>query len=111
MSNFEQQAKQALDKQAETLNSDLSARLRHARETALESASNKPLFLSVKWLTGAGAGLAIASVLTFVLVPKLMPANDLSPFDDLELLTAETELDVVTHLEFYEWLSESLEES
>ena len=109
-------AKAALEQQANALDSKTLQRLRLAREAALSlnkiqnkkgSWSNA---LSWKWLTAAGAGLAIASILTFMIVPQLSE-NKLSPLDDLELLIAEVDLDLVDHLEFYQWLDETLDES
>jgi len=101
--------KLALDQQAEALNSDTLHQLRQARETALQQ-SNKRAWqkmLSIEWISAAGAGIAIAGVLTFILVPHLN-TNSLSPLDDLELLTAEVDMDLVDELEFYQWLDESL---
>ncbi len=108
-------AKTALEQQANALDSETLQRLRHAREAALmQNTQNQKSgwlnALSWKWLTGAGAGLAIASILTFMIVPQLS-TNTLSPLDDLELLTAEVDMDLVNQLEFYQWLDESLDES
>ncbi len=104
-------AKAALNEQTENLSSDTQQRLRLAREQALQRA-DKGLWAhspSWKWLSGAGAGIALASVIAFMIVPNLQ-SNSLSPLDDLELLTAEVDLDLVDDLEFYQWLDESLTE-
>lgn len=107
--NIEKQAKQVLDKRVDALDSNTLQRLRVARENALARKKSSPF--SLKWLGKAGAGIALASVLTMFLVPNLLETKNLSPFEDLELLTAETELEVITHLEFYEWLGDNLDES
>ena len=79
-----------------------------ARETALSKQTQSTLLsLKLKWLTGAGAGLALAGVLTFMVAPSLMSNNSFLPFDDLELITAEGEMDLVTQLEFYQWIDDS----
>ena len=105
-------AKAALEQQAKALDSETLQRLRHAREAALLQNQNSGWLnsLSWKWLTGAGASLAIVSILTFMILPQLS-TNTLSPLDDLELLTAEVDLDLVDQLEFYQWLDETLDES
>ncbi len=108
-STLNKNAKKALDRQADSLDNQALQRLRVARVNALAQRP-KNSFKANKWLTGAGAGLALGSVLTFMLVPNLMSSNKMSPFDDLEILTAETELDLYTQLEFYEWLGDSLDE-
>jgi hypothetical protein len=107
---FTQKAKAVLDQQANSLNSDTLQRLRHARETALSQKSSIS-WLSAKWLTGAGAGLALASILTFLLVPQLTSNSSLSPLEDIDLLSAEADMDLYTQLDFYQWLDESLDES
>ena len=105
-------AKDALEQQANALDSETLQSLRHAREAALLKYTKSGWLnsLSWKWLTGAGAGLAVVSILTFMIVPQLNN-NTLSPLDDLELLTAEVDLDLVNQLEFYQWLDETLDES
>lgn len=107
--NIRENAKKAFDQQVGSLDSQTLRRLREARESAL-SQRNKNIWLSKKWLTGAGAGLALASILTFIIVPQLT-ASKLSPLEDLEMLSAETDLDLYTQLDFYQWLDESLDES
>jgi len=107
---FEKKAQKAFDQQVSTLDSQTLQHLREARENALAQ-HNKRSCAIAKWLTGAAAGLAFASVLTFMIAPSLMQSKQLSPLDDLEILTAEAELDLVTQLDFYEWLEESLDES
>jgi len=106
-------SKSALDEQAECLKSETQHRLRLAREKALEQSSKSSWndILTWKWLSGAGAGVALASVIAFMIVPNLQTdTNSLSPLDDLELLTAEVDMDLVDDLEFYQWLDESLTE-
>lgn len=107
---FEKQARTAFDKQVASLDSQTLHQLRSAREVALSK--QKQSIFSVKWLTGAGAGLALAGVLGFMIVPNLMQTNALSPLDDIEILTADADLDLVTQLEFYQWIeASSLSES
>jgi len=103
--------KTALEKQTENLNSDTQHRLRLAREKALKHSGTASWsdWLSWKWLSGGAAGVALASVIAFMIEPNLQ-SNSLSPLDDLDLLTAEVDMDLVDDLEFYQWLDESLTE-
>ena len=123
--NFEKQANTAYKLQVDSLSNATLHRLKKGRETALsykketiqkQSRQKKhqqintsifSLLANNKWLTGAGASLAFASVLTFMIIPNLMHSNTLSPLDDIEMLSAETDLDLVTDLEFYQWLDDS----
>lgn len=110
MSNFEQQANNAYKQQVDSLGSETLHRLRKARETALSHKKGFHMFSLLtnnKWLTGAGASVVFASVLTFMIVPNLMHSNTLSPLDDIEMLSAEADLDLVTEMEFYQWLDDS----
>lgn len=102
---FEKNARNALNTQIESLDSETLLRLKKAREAALLK-QNKPHSLA-KWLTGAGAGLALAGILGFFIIPSLMQSNSLSPLDDLEILTAVTELELYTQMDFYQWLDDS----
>lgn len=104
--------KRVLDEQSNMLNNDTLQRLRDARNNALaqEKQSWIKNKLSLTWITGAGAGLVIASVVSFMIVPQLS-TNKLSPLEDLELLTADTDMDLYTQLDFYQWLDESLDGS
>lgn len=58
-------------------------------------ASSKSLF-SLRWFGGTGASIALASVLTFMIIPNLIHSNTISLLDDLEMLAANANLDLVT---------------
>jgi len=112
---LQKRAREAFDQQVDSLEISTLHRLQAARQKAL-SLQRKQSWLSstrrsTKWLTGAGAGLALASVLTFMVAPDLLQSNKLSPLDDLEMLSAEAEIDLYTQLEFYEWLGDALDDS
>lgn len=104
--------KVVLDQQVDALDSNTLHKLRQAREAALQQHHKSPWqkMLSIEWITTGGAGLAIAGILTFMLLPQLN-TNTLSPLDDLEFLTAEVDMELVDDLEFYQWLDESLAEN
>lgn len=94
------------DQELHGLDSQTLRCLRDARNKALAQLQEKKS-VRLKWLTGAGAGLAIAGVLTFMVAPNLFQLNKLSPLDDLEILASEADMDIVTQLDFYVWLDES----
>lgn len=109
---LEAEAITVLNQELELLDSHTLHRLRNARVMAL-SQQQRTFGISkkhVKWITGASASLAIASILILMIVPNVLQSNQLSPFDDIEMLTTEADMDVVNQLEFYEWLDESLHE-
>lgn len=98
-----------LDQKVEALDSKTLHFLRAARNHALLKQQKK----IVKWLKcfiGASTGIILVSVLLFFVVPYLLMSNQLSPLDDIEILISEADMDIVTQLEFYEWLDESLAE-
>lgn len=106
MDKIERNAKTAFKQQTESLDSETLHRLRMAREMAL-SKKSCPIWLpafNLKWITSAGAGLALAGVLTFLVMPNLMPSSYL---DEFEMLTVEGDMDLVAQLEFYQWLDDS----
>ncbi len=105
---IKQQAQRALNRQVEALDATTLQQLHKARQVALRKV-RKP-FLSFKLLGGAGAGLVLATVFAFMVSTSLLQSDKLSPFDDLEMLTAETDIELYTQFEFYEWLGESLDE-
>jgi len=106
--NLEQKARQAYHQQIASLDSKTLQQLRKARELALaEQSKSWWQHRRIKWLTGTGAGLALATVMTFFVVPNLITQEPITPLEDIELLSAETDLDLITDFEFYEWLDES----
>lgn len=105
MNDFEKKAKKAFKQQVESLDSQTLHHLREAREVALKQKASS--WLSIKWLSGAGAGIALASLLTFLVIPNMNPSNSLSPLEDFEMLSAEADLDLVIQMDFYQWLDVS----
>lgn len=103
---FENQLIAALNEQADTLPNQTRLHLRSAREIALTKQAKRRGF-PVKWLGGAAAGVALASLMSFVITPKLMPSDSISPLDDLEILTADADLELLTQMDFYQWIDES----
>lgn len=119
--HFEEKISKTLDQHADSLDDSIVQRLQTARQTALsqpKSAIRLPR-LNLTWITGAGAGLALASILGFMIIPHLLAdfsnnaEADLSLvlMDDFEVLSDDSDLDLYTQLDFYQWLDDSLGEA
>jgi len=111
ISRFEAKANKAFKQQVESLDAQTLHRLRDIREAALNQKkliSNKssPWF-TLTWIGGASASIALAGILTFMLVPRLIQSDSLSPLEDFEMLSTDTDMDLVTQLDFYQWLDDS----
>ncbi|HHO68564.1 MAG TPA: DUF3619 family protein [Gammaproteobacteria bacterium] len=97
---FVDRLRQQLDRQADELDELTLARLRAARARALEQARGGAR--SHAWLPAAGMAVAaalVAAVLLWPSAPKL-PAGA----DDLDLLAAGEDMELIEELEFYDWL-------
>jgi len=119
--HFEKKISNTLDQQADSLDDSIVQRLQEARQTALlqqKSAIRLPR-LNLTWITGAGAALALASVLGFMVIPHLITdfSNNIGTdpslvlIDDFEVLSDDSDLDLYTQLDFYQWLDDSLGEA
>jgi hypothetical protein len=94
--------KTLLDKSAENIDSATRAELRAIRQQALNAHYAKPW-----WLAPAPAFAATAAVLVITLSVWLNQPSSLNTtpaMDDMQLVTANDELDFYQELEFYEWL-------
>lgn len=103
---FLQEVKQALDASADELDDLTRARLRAARQRALDAAAGGKNGSTLRWLLPAG-GFAAATVATVVfLMLQAAPVEVVPPFSngDMELLTSVDSLGLLENLEFYEWL-------
>lgn len=97
------QVHRALDEGVAGLDGATRSRLAQARARALE-----PRHGYRRWWLPAG-GAVLASVLTAVVwlgQPLPLPDNGFSGVTDLELLTANDDLELYQELEFYHWLEE-----
>jgi len=111
ISSFESKANIAFEQQVESLDAQTVHRLRDIREIALNqkklSSDKSSPWFTLTWITGASAGIALAGILTFMLVPRVMQSDLLSPLEDFEILSTDTDMDLVTQLDFYQWLDDS----
>lgn len=106
-SEFFRRIKDTLDKGEQHLEPEIVQRLQRARIHATQS---KPL---TQWWVGA-TGIAVTAgigILAFNLwIGQPMPHNGL-PFEDVELLSGEQNLEFYRELEFYQWLEDEKQQS
>lgn len=97
-----------LDRQAEELGPFMEARLDRARRQAVERGlTRRRLTLPLMGrMTLAGAGAALAVLLT-VSLHKEPPAPPMAQkVEEFEIMTAQEQLDVIEDQEFFRWLQE-----
>ncbi len=119
--HFEEKISNTLDQQVDSLDDSIVQRLQEARQTALLQQKKSPGSprLNLTWITAAGTGLALASVLGFMVIPHLIAdfTNNIEAdpslvlMDDFEVLSDDSDLDLYTQLDFYQWLDDSLGEA
>lgn len=111
---LQQELIDALDRRAQDLDGATLSRLRRARAEAIDQAQSASLLQGRSGWGLAAAGLVTSLLLVTALLPGLFRSTAPAEADDdlLEIATLDVDLEVVEHLEFYEWLSEqNLEET
>jgi len=106
--NFLQQSRQQLDDSIEHLDMATLSRLNQARQSALIRSQKMPL-LSRHWLPASvTAALSIAIIGGWLFTNNPAPHNmaQTTQLDDLELITSNTDLELLQDLEFVHWLLE-----
>lgn len=111
---FEQKVKSSLNSTVDNLDADTRKRLADMRRQALNAKAHNTKWLSVNYWLPAGA-LSMCSL--FALFLLFSPQHkDALPVQHeqiamFELLNNADELDVMTDLDFYAWMDESLDEN
>lgn len=99
----------ALDREAEQIDYRTQLQLQKAREQALAELDKKPAQKPARgwlWLTAVPAALAVVMLLPLrQQAPSPMP-EQLVMLQDVELLTAGADLEMLEDMEFYQWLAE-----
>ncbi|HEX7081258.1 MAG TPA: hypothetical protein VF329_09605 [Gammaproteobacteria bacterium] len=113
-SDFERHARQAFERSVDALDVATRSRLRDARLRALEALEPRAPFAAVpRWSLAAAATLAAVAIgwwLGPLGSPSADPRVDLAALGDLEILSGEEDLEMLTEdLEFYVWLEEQPE--
>ena len=100
---------EALDQQTEQIDYRTQLHLQKAREQALAELDKKPAKKAARgwlWLTAVPAALAVVMLLPLgQKSPATMP-EQLVLLQDVELLTAGADLEMLEDIEFYQWLAE-----
>ena len=101
-SRFIAAAKAELERSAQQLDEQASARLRAARWRALEARPRR-----VAWLAAGGLATAAltATVVAFLLFTPAAPP--VAGFEQFDLLSENDSLELYRELEFYRWLAEN----
>jgi len=104
---FLKQTRKALDESADSLDGATLSRLNQARQKALQSAT-KPDFLSAALPAGIMTGLGVAIVTAWLLssTPDEQAQQLQLAYEeqDMDMLTSDTELELLEELEFVSWL-------
>lgn len=93
--------KHALDQKSEQLDPDIQAKLLQMRRQAMAQANNKPaMHKPLLWAPAGGMVAALFAVMLWY-EPAVQHPSEL---DDFELLTSDTELEMLDDMEFVAWL-------
>lgn len=109
---LEQRAKRLFDASVESLDGPTRAKLTQARNRALERAQRPSftdgLLLPTRWIAGLSAATLAAVAVLAVWQNGRAPDRpvEAAALNDLELLLATDEFEMLEELEFYAWLEE-----
>jgi hypothetical protein len=101
---FVRRIKAALDEGNEHLDARVRSRLRQARSAALAQVHPRPRLWSRQWVPALGvAAAAVLAVLVWPHAPSSLQPQD-EALNDLEIVLAGENLDLLENLDFYEWV-------
>ena len=102
------EVRKALDRRTDGLEEETLHRLREIRLSALDMAENNraPIFSLRRWITAGGFAMVAVMVLAISIwfVPQRRNLPIRQP-DEVEIITAQEQLELYEELEFYRWLS------
>ena len=111
---LEQRAKAVFDESVASLDGQTQARLARARQAALREVEPKAADRNGRrWMPAAGlAAAALAAVGIAVFRDRsdnqtLAKNQRATPLEDMDLLAADDDLDIVQDLDFYSWLDDA----
>lgn len=106
-------SQQTFDSQLNTINDSVKQRLRQSRQQAIAAIPqyskanaiviNFPAWLSTVSTATAFASIAIVASLLW-LQPEFNNESNMSPLDDISILTSNDEFEMYENLDFYLWL-------
>ncbi|HED35014.1 MAG TPA: DUF3619 family protein [Gammaproteobacteria bacterium] len=109
---FLKQTRKALDESADSLDAATCSRLNQARQKALQNHARQRLF-AFGLPAGIMAGIGVAALTTWLLTSLLNEDPSLQmqlvqsgtwEVEDIDMLTSDTELELLEELEFVSWL-------
>jgi Protein of unknown function (DUF3619) len=105
---FLEHIRKELDAGTENLDHDVLLRLRKVRQVTLEEAEKRAgrRFFIPKWVTAGGIATAMMMVVAVSFWYKSAPEGiPVRQAEDVEILTAQENLDISRDLDFYRWLA------
>lgn len=100
---FMRRIKAVLDDGNAQLDARVRSRLRQARQSALAQVEPGPGLWMRQWMPAAGlAAAGVMAVLLWPNAPSVQPQEE--ALNDLEIVLAEENLDLLENLDFYEWV-------
>lgn len=105
---FENNAKTLLDESAESLNPDITRRLRQARYAALEKAHKPAVWGGFPQAVTAMLAIAVVSISLIFTVDHDSSYEIVNVMEDeIEMLTSTDNMELMEDLEFMQWLVET----
>src|SRR5215510_14601853 len=107
---FVRRVKAILDEGNAHLDARVRSRLTQARHAALAQADARPNLWLRQWAPAAGiAAAAVLAVLVWTSAPREQPPDE--ALNDLEIVLAGENLDMLENLDFYEWVDADAQNS
>jgi negative regulator of sigma E activity len=107
---FVRRVKAMLDEGNAHLDARVRSRLTQARHAALAQADSRPSLWLRQWAPAAGiAAAAVLAVLVWPSPPREQPQDE--ALNDLEIVLAGENLDMLENLDFYEWVDADAQNS
>ncbi len=103
---FLQQSKKQLDDSVDALDAATLSRLNQARQKALDTPRSTLFFGNRTGVVFASFAVAAFVALLWIATPSQPPATLAQQYEDIDMLTADADLELLEDLEFVSWLLE-----
>lgn len=103
---FLQQSKKQLDDSVDALDAATLSRLNQARQKALDAPRSSLFFGNRTGLVFASFAVAAIVALLWTATPSQPPETLAQQYEDIDMLTADADLELLEDLEFVSWLLE-----
>lgn len=102
---FEDRAREHLNRAADGLDAHIRSRLTQARHAAVEEARNpRSAFAWRTWMPVGGVAAAALAVLVWSGGLRQGEVSSPTPFDDVDIIATDENLEMVEDVEFYAWM-------